>query len=125
MVRFSRRGERATEFERTLVAGANDDMRRETSSLFLGLARRIGVDALLAVFDEIGGEKVHVPTRESFFTALWQVERDAEIHRRLASGESPRVIADDFGLACRTVRHIRQSNRTDDVAATDMVEGRA
>lgn len=125
MARFSRRGERATEFERALVAVADADTCRGTSALFLELARRIGVDALLVVFDEVGGEKLHIPTREWFVGELWRKQRDAEILRRLAGGEAAQSVADDFGVHERTVQRVAQRHGVDDAPPDAVIEARA
>jgi hypothetical protein len=122
MDQFSRRGERATCFERTLVAGSDHSALTEMGSLFLRLAQRIGIDALAVVLDEIGGEKIHIPSREFFFHALFRQQRDEEITRRLANGESAIVIGLDLGIAQRTVQHIAQRHRSDDAAPPEMVD---
>ena len=125
MVRFSRRGEPATEFERALVANADDGACREQVAMFLDLARRIGVDALLAVFDELGDLRVNVPSRATWFGVLWRQQRDAEIFRRLANGDSTYEIANSLGLSVRTVQHIAQRNHSADDARSSVVDARA
>lgn len=117
---FSKRGEACTPFERALVA--SEWSGSDGTGVWLGLIGRIGLDAMLAVFDELGSEKVHVPTREHFFAALWRVQRDAEIRRRLAAGEGVAVIAADFHLSSRAVYGIR--NAEDAGSQRPVVKGR-
>lgn len=121
MAQFSRRGERVTDFERTLIAGADATALTEMRTLFMGLAQRIGIDALAVFFDEIGGEKIHFPTREFFFTTLFRQQRDADIVRRLANGEPARAIARLYGLHENTVWHIGRHSNPDDVVPTAML----
>lgn len=121
MGEFSRRGEACTAFERALVSAA--DARSESLAVWLGLIGRVGLDAILALFDELGSEKVHVPTREHFFSALFRVQRDDEIRRRLAAGESVAVVAADFHLSLRSVYGIRNCEDAD--ARANVVKGRA
>lgn len=106
MRKFSRRGERVTDFERTLIAECDD-----SRSAFLDLARRIGIDALVVVLDEFASEKIHVPTRESFFAGLYRRLRDEEILRRLANGEHADDIADDIGCSRSTVFGVQRAGR--------------
>lgn len=122
MVRFSRRGERVTDFERQLVAECGAAQLTEAKTLWLELARRIGVEALACVFDEVGGEKMHMPTRENFFRALYHQQRNAEIIRRLACGDSAELIGTDLGLTARMVRYIGRGSVSDDVALDGVIE---
>lgn len=110
---FSHRGEPVTSFERDLVASCSD-----ARSPFFGLARRIGVDALVIVLDEFASEKVHIPTREFFFAALYRVQRDADIVRRLADGETVDQVASLHGVHRNTIRNVaRHTDRAAHVRA--------
>ena len=122
MRQFSRRGERVTDFERALVAEADVSTLSGMRPTMLELARRIGIDALAAVFDEIGSEKVHIPTREGFFEALFKQRRDADIVRRLANGEPAESIGRLYGLHPNTVWHIGRHSVSDAVVRAGMVE---
>jgi hypothetical protein len=124
MAQFSRRGERVTDFERALVAESNAGALSEMRTLFLDLARRIGIDALAAVFDEVGGEKIHFPTREFFFSTLFRQQRDADIVRRLANGEPAESIGRDYDIHPNTVWHVGRHSKPDDVVRSRMVDGR-
>lgn len=81
-IRFSDAGERATEFERRLVAQAG-----AAENEWLDLARRMmavvgedaGLRAFLVLLDEMGGGEVSVCKRGKFFQRLWTAERDALI----------------------------------------------
>lgn len=122
MIRFSRRGERVTDFERLLVSGCDVIALTDIRAVWLSIARRIGVEQLAIVLDELGTEKVHVPSRENFFGALWQRQRDADIVRRLAGGEPPATLAREYGMSVRMVRHVAQRSRQDDAAGAGVVE---
>lgn len=106
MRKFSQRGERVTDFERMLIAECAD-----SRSVFLDLARRIGIDALVVVLDEFATEKIHIPTREWFFESLYRPRRDDEILRRLANGESADDIARVLGISRRTVFAVQSAGR--------------
>lgn len=107
---FSHRGAAPTEFECALVLSAiahsADTPQRFADSPWLPIAARIGVPALAVVFDEIGGEKVHVPTRAMFFEGLAQVQRDARILELLGQGLPQVTIATQFGLTQGRVSQI-------------------
>ncbi len=122
MIRFSRRGDRVTDFERLLVSECDVIALTDIRAVWLSIARRIGIDQLAIVLDELGTEKVHVPSRENFFGMLWQRQRDAEIVRRLGNGEPAADIARDYGMSVRVVRHVGQRSRQDDAARPGMVE---
>lgn len=103
---FSERGEMVTELERELVASAPLEFPESMSDLWVLLARRIGVDALVVMFDEVGGEKVHVPTRAEFFSALYRPRRDTRIRELCAGGMSGADVAVQFGLTRMQVHRI-------------------
>lgn len=111
MTEFSAKGEGCTAFERALVAESCPA--GDAAAVWLGLMRRVGVDAILAVMDEFGTEKVHVPTRSAFFGTLWREHRDNEIRRRLMK-EPAAVVAADFGLSRQAVYAIRDHDSAAD-----------
>ena len=77
-IEFSDKGERPSDFEKRLLTESRSE------SPWLCVARRlmqdlgpeIGPIALVAVLDEVGGEKLHISTRRHFFESLWRIERD-------------------------------------------------
>lgn len=77
-IEFSEKGAQPSDFERKLLAESRSE------SPWLSVARRlvrdlgadVGALALVAVLDEVGGEKLHVSTRRHFFESLWRIERD-------------------------------------------------
>jgi len=95
---FSTRGEPATEFERALVANCAMEFPESMSDIWVVIARRIGVDALVVILDEIGMEKIHVPSRTQFFLSLYRPHRNRLIREMAAAGMSHRQIAKQFGL---------------------------
>jgi hypothetical protein len=101
---FSRRGDAPTAYEVTLLNEAAQ--RAAVDSVWIIIAARIGADALAVVLDEIGGEKVSVPTREGFFRALHEPVRDARIAELLARGVPGRVIAEQTGISPGRVSQI-------------------
>lgn len=105
---FSRRGEPATTFERELMQQRDIRGLLSEQELWLDLARRVGLDTLLLVFDEMGGRKTWIPTREKFVHLAWSETRNREIHRlhdqRLSIGE----ISRRMGVDKRTVRRVVQ-----------------
>lgn len=106
MVQFSRRGERVTDFEQQLVDQAGAARPERDSDLWLHIAKRIGVANLAAVLDEFGGEKVHVPTRENFFAALYRPLRNRQIiDMRNSTGASLREIAQAMNLSHTSVKN--------------------
>lgn len=72
--KFSGRGDTCTPFEQALV-----DHNELDDSVWTTIAKRIGATNLAVVLDELGSEKIHVPTREDFFQRLYRPLRDAEI----------------------------------------------
>jgi hypothetical protein len=106
---FSRRGDPPSAFECQLFAAAVDhaaQSARPIDSPWLQIGARISVPALAVVFDELGGEKVHVPTRAAYFEALAQAHRDARIRELLAAGVPHVVIAAQFQLSKGRVSQI-------------------
>ena len=108
MRQFSGRGDGVTEFERALVRVAADDAVAvgDAAAQWLLLAQRVGIDAVVAVFDEFGTEKVHVPTRESFFQALYRQQRNEAIRMELARGTPVCELAAAHHLTERAIRRI-------------------
>lgn len=102
--RFSRKGEAPTPKELALLAEALSDPC--PTSPWLIIAQRIGVEALCVVFDELGSEKIHIPTRERFFEALWRPERNRAIAEAVATGRHPDDVAAEFGVDRTRVAHI-------------------
>ncbi|HPG93681.1 MAG TPA: hypothetical protein PLR28_03895 [Dokdonella sp.] len=119
---FSSKGCPITAFERSLlVRGCGES---DWVAVWVELMQRIGVEPIVAIMDEFGSEKIHVPTRESFFGALWRAMRDAEVRRRLAAGDSASVIAHDFGLSRALVYVIKnKDNAADAVLQRRVVKG--
>jgi len=103
---WSRRGEAVTAFEAGLVARVDAAALGDAARLWLELARAMGCEALLRLLDEVGGEKVHVPTRRSFFDALWRPLRDDAMRRAAAQGYSAAEIAPRFGVSLRRALHV-------------------
>lgn len=103
---FSRPGEPVTDLERAIVAEASVDP-CPTNAMVV-LAARIGIDALAAVLDELGGQKAHIPTRQDFFRALYVPRRDRHVRELSASGRfGDDELARLFGLSRRHLRRIR------------------
>lgn len=91
---FSGPGDRPTMFETELLASA-----QQPDDVWVLIGQRIGAEALFAIFDEIGGEKVSVPSRESFVRRLYQPQRDeAIVHAFAELGLPLDDIARSFGL---------------------------
>jgi hypothetical protein len=105
---FSRRGEPATPFERELLQHRGTPPAHSEQELWVELVQRVGLDALLHIFDDMGGRKVWIPTRETFIRLVWSDLRDAEIHRLHAASMTINQIATRMGLNQRTVRHVVQ-----------------
>jgi hypothetical protein len=107
---FSKRGGSPTQFERDLVAQQNTSRIGDLRQVWVSLAKRIGLDALFVVFDELGAEQVHVPKREDFVEAIWRPLRDAQILARIAAGETPEQLAREYGITARMIRKLRAGN---------------
>lgn len=121
--KFSTRGEPVTQFERELVATCAMEFPESMSDVWVLIARRIGVDALAIVLDEIGMEKIHVPSRVQFFLALYRPHRNRMIRELAAAGESHREIAKRFGLTKFAVTSAL-SGAADDESAANVVRAR-
>lgn len=106
MPEFSRVGEPSTAFERQLVAQADTAAPREAFAQMVLLAQRIGVEALLVLLDEFGGEKIHIPKRSNFFGELWRPLRDAAVRKALRDGSSVMDVAREFGLSHARISRI-------------------
>lgn len=113
-VEYSRRGAKPTAFEVRLV------QQGKVESGWMCVARRLiqllgpeqGTNALLAVLDEIQGEKLHAPCRREFIDRLWRAERDAlirDLHGR--DDWSTKAIAELFDLSPSRVETIVFSGR--------------
>ena len=102
---FSRRGQPVTIFEAQMVAEAVISKPDKDSSRWVLLAQKIGVDNLMIVLDELGTEKIHVPSREHFFQALYRPLRNRQIRdMRVRTGESLRAIGSRFQVSPDTVQ---------------------
>ncbi|MBR0346023.1 MAG: hypothetical protein IJI03_12275 [Rudaea sp.] len=112
--RFSARGERVTEFERQLVEQCGMEFPESMSDVWVVIARRVGVDALVVVLDEIGEEKIHVPGRLQFFDALYRPFRNRTIRELHASGISMRELATRFHMTPQRVGAIVSGSESDD-----------
>lgn len=119
---FSRKGQACTEFERALVAKTTTAC--DGYALWIDLAKRIGVDQIAAIMDEVGGEKVHVPKRAAFFSGLFAEARRCEIERRLGNGENPTAIARDYGMSRQAVSNMRHRLRGRATSTDDGLRGR-
>jgi len=123
MHEFSSRGEPVTDFERDLVARCAMEFPESMSDLWVVIARRIGVEALVVVLDEIGREKIHVPSREQFFAALYRPVRDRQVCE-LAMHASLREVGERFGLSQQAVNKIVRKASADDGQRANMVRAR-
>lgn len=103
MTEFSRRGEAVTTFERTLVEQAPTDRPDRDADVWVCIAKRIGIENLVAVFDEFGTYKIYVPTRESFFGALYRPVRNRQIADMRQRGSSLRDIGRALNLSATAV----------------------
>ncbi len=70
------------------------------------LAKRVGLGAVFAVFDEFAGEKILIPTRSGFVDALWRPERDAQMFALAASGKGFSEIAREMACSRQLVHHV-------------------
>jgi hypothetical protein len=94
-------------FERDLLAHHGEHAPRTSDDLWLVLVKRIGIDALLVVLDEIGGLKVWAPTRTQLVRRVWLDLRDREIRRLRTDGRlSTSEISAAMGVNPRTVRRV-------------------
>jgi hypothetical protein len=90
------RGETPTEYEHQLFAAIDDPY---PVSPWAMIGKRLGIAALAVVLDEVGGGKVYVPTRKTFFQELAAARRDARIGELLAKGMPMRDVARHVGLS--------------------------
>lgn len=105
MTEFSRRGESVTAFERELVERTPTIRPERDADLWICIAKRIGIENLVIVMDELGGEKVHVPTRENFFAALYRPVRNRQIaDMQQSTGASLRDLGRAFNLSPTAVQ---------------------
>lgn len=117
MRNFSRRGDAPTPFEAALVEQQDTSRLTDARHVWVDLAKTIGLHALFSLLDMIGGEKVHVPTREDLVSALWRQTRNAEIRAKLAAGASIAGVAAEYRITPRHVRTIRDGTDPDARAA--------
>lgn len=110
--RFSRKGEAPTPDEVALIAAAAND----PNNVWALIAARIGPAALCVVLDEIGGEKIHVPTREHFIRALWVPVRDLMVRDLIARGVSVRAAAAALGVKKSTASRASHASHGKDDA---------
>lgn len=116
---FSLPGEAPTQFERDLLAGVEVGTPTTGQQLWLLLAKRIGVDQLMAVLDEFGDTHVWVPSRGALLLSVWTPVRDREIARLQAQeGLSQRAIARRMGVSQRTVLRALQGGACRDGGAS-------
>ncbi|HEU0095935.1 MAG TPA: hypothetical protein VFQ52_05740, partial [Rhizomicrobium sp.] len=81
-IKFSRTGDQPTQFERRLLAQCigRSLMEPLAQRLVETLGREKGAEVFCVVLDELGGgNRVTIPTRRTFFQAIWREERDALI----------------------------------------------
>lgn len=111
--RFSRRGEAPTQLELELVAHADTSRITESRQVWVSLAQRIGLAHLYTVLDELGGEKVHIPTRDVFAAMLLRGQRDAQIRALLHRRYRVTDIARMMGVSKQSVIRVRLSDDAD------------
>lgn len=111
--RLSRRGEAPTQLELELVAHADTSRITESRQVWVSLAQRIGLAQLYTVLDELGGEKVHIPTRDVFAAMLLRGQRDAQIRALLHRRYRVTDIARMMGVSKQSVIRVRLSDDAD------------
>lgn len=111
--RLSRRGEAPTQLELELVAHADTSRITESRQIWVSLAQRIGLAHLYTVLDELGGEKVHIPTRDVFAAMLLRGQRDAQIRALLHRRYRVTDIARMMGVSKQSVIRVRLSDDAD------------
>lgn len=104
---FSDPGETPTDFEREMFARAVDRPARDIDDLWLLLARRIGLEAVCVVLDELGGDEVRVPTRSTFMQRLWKPHRNARIEQLLSEGHRQCEVAKTLNTSRHVVNRVR------------------
>lgn len=96
---WSEAGDPPTAFERALIEQVATAQPRDSTEQMLTLVARIGLDALCALLDEFGGEKVHIPKRSSFFAELYRPIRDRAVREALRAGQTVTAVAEAFGMS--------------------------
>lgn len=103
MFERSNRGQRPTPFERELIAAGKPTEPDDQVSRWLLLAQRGGIEAVLSVLDEFGGERVKVISRRKLFDSLERPLADEIIAARAAAGQSVCEIAAELEIHRRRV----------------------
>lgn len=112
--RLSRRGESPTQLEIELVAHVDTSRITEARQIWVSIAQRIGLAALYVILDELGGEKIHVPSRDLFAANLLREQRDAQIRDLLSRGHRMSEVARLMGCSKQSVsRAVRKSDDAD------------
>lgn len=76
-----------------------------TYSDLVALGQRIGPDALNAVLETFGGQKIHVPTVTSFWSGLAREIRNEEIRARFR-GNNLDELAHDYAMSEKQLRNV-------------------
>ena len=108
---WSDAGDPPTAFERALVEQIATNQPRDSTEQMLTLVGRIGLEALCALLDEFGGEKVHIPKRRNFFAELYRPIRDRAVRESLRAGQTVTAVAEAFGMSAQNVIKIREQRR--------------
>jgi hypothetical protein len=108
---FSRRGEAPTAFERGLLDSVHVRDPETTQDLWLLVAQRAGLDALMLVLDEFGNGPVWVPTRRTFFNALCAPAVERMIVTMIDQHVSRREIARRLNMSHTQVQRIAARHR--------------
>lgn len=123
---FSERGLPVTAFERALVAQADTARLTDASGQWVLLAQKVGLEAIVAIMDEFGTEKIHVPTRQQFIQALYRPVRNAQIQALAAGGMPAGEIAQRMGMCRQMVHNILAAgaNAEDGIGQPEVVKAR-
>lgn len=114
MDQFSSSGKPTTIFESQLLAEAMISTTECIHDVWVQIGRRIGIDHLAVVLDELGGQKASVPTRSEFFSTLARPLRNRAIRdMRNKTGASLREIAEAFSVSHDTVKRALVVRRRD------------
>jgi|APThiThiocy_ev2_2_1041544.scaffolds.fasta_scaffold05953_8 hypothetical protein len=108
---FSRPGEAPTAFERQLLDAAAVHHPSTTQELWLLIAQRAGLEALMVVLDEFGNGAVWVPSRRTFFNALGGPTLENMITTLLDQDVSQREIARRMCMSHTQVQRIAARHR--------------
>lgn len=103
--RWSRRGEAPTEYEIALLQRVTEA--QPVTDVWAIIAGRIGVQAMAVVLDELGGERVNVPTRAGYFRRLHApllAQRAQELAQTMPVGEVAKVLGVSRRWAYRLVK---------------------